>query len=245
MIKGYSTAENIINESLSEIRDFNRRYYKEASVYFMKGYRDFQLFESVGQVSESWESITSINTVNYPEDLLRIVDVGVLVNGEFFSFTKSNKLRIPSDPLEETINEERGEDVNVNRSPSEGYSAKGSNLEYYYKEDNKNRRLVLNRLAIDQTTFADRDEVLIRYISTGITDYRNTFVASDAANLLSAYVVYKLVESRPDKYNLGYISMKKENYYEARNMYHALGLPSLQELEDMIYETSGQIIRRV
>lgn len=244
MAKGYLTANQLINESLIEVNDIDRKYYKEAAMYFMKGYRDFQLFEAVGQVNEAWCPITAVNTINYPEDAIRVLDVNILINGEYFSFTRSEKLADVSDPLDKARNTTRGEDETISRDPSYGYGTKGSNLEYYFKDDKKERRIVLSRMAVDQTRFADRTEALVRYVSDGINDLNTTNVAKDAANLLTSYVVYKLVSTRPDKYNLGYMSLKKEEYIENLKMYRALEMPSLQDLEDMIYETSSQNIRR-
>jgi len=244
-VKGYHSGEQIILESLANIRDFDQLYYKEAAMYFLSAWREFQLFESGGQVKTAWRPITPINTVNYPEDLMRLIDVSIIDNGEYFSFTKSDKLADPiTDPLDLVRDDTRGETQNVNRFPVAGYGAKGSNLEYYYKEDKQRRRVVLSRMAVDKTIYADRSEVLLRYVSSGIDDFATTYIADDAANMLIAYVVYKLVKSRPDKYSLGYVSMMKEDYIEQLRMYRALEMPSLDELEDMIYESSGQNVRR-
>ena len=244
-LKGYHTANQLINESLGEIRDFEGLYYKEAAMYFLKGYRDFQLFEACGQVKEAWRPITKVNTINYPEDLLRLIDVSIINNGEYFSFTRNDKLVEPiSDPLDKARNTVRHEDDVLDRTPMDGYGTKAVNVEYYFKDDKSKRRIILSRAAMDQLMYADRTEALVRYVSTGMDDFNITYIADDAANLLTSYVVYKLVSSRPDKYNGGYMAMKKEEYIENLKMYRALEMPSLQDLEDMIYETSGQNVRR-
>jgi len=244
-MKGVLTPNNIIDEALVEIRDFERANFKEASVYFLKGWRDFQIFEAGAQVKEAWRDITAINTVPFPEDLLRLIDVSIVLDGEYFSFTKSDILVDPiTDPLDKTRDTTRGEDDTLRRSPSVGYGAQGNNLEYYYKEDRAKRRIILSRMALDQTLFADRTEVLVRYVATGMDDFNSTYIAADAGNMLVAYVAYKLVQARPEKYNPTYMAVKKEEYIEHLRMYRALEMPSLQELEDMIYESSGQNVRR-
>lgn len=246
MVKGYLTANEIINEALSDIRDDGRKYYADAAKFFVRGYREFKLFHAGGELKDTWRPIDiNTRTVNFPEDLLRLFDVGVIVRGEFFSFTKGNKMVGISNPIDTPLNSDRGEDDTIDRSPSFGYGTKGQNVEYYYREDRPNRRLFLSRLAIDQTIFADRTEVLFKYVSNGITDFDNTFIAADAANLLISYIVYKLVCLFPEKYNAQYRAEKKEEYNEQWHMYDALELPSLSELEDVIYETSSQNVRRV
>jgi len=206
MSKGYHTINEVIDEGLASIKDFERINYQEASMWFQKGYRDFQLFEAGAQVKEDWRDVTPINTVNFPEDLLRLIDAGVLIDGEFFSFTRSDNLPIPSDPLDISLDTDKGEGNSINRSPSWGYGAKGNNLEYYYKEDRTARRIILSRMALDKTLYADRSQVLVRYIATGIDDYNSTYIADDAANLLSSFVSYHLVFARPEIYSLGYIA---------------------------------------
>lgn len=241
---GYYTGQQIIDEALLGIGDVSRNRYLEAAMYFTRGYREFSLFHAGGEVKEDWQPITAINTVNYPKDLMRVLEVGVLVNGEFFSFTKSNKLSGVSDVLDTARSTDRGEDDTLDKSPSTGYGAKGQNVEYYYKEERDKRRVILSRMAIDKVQFADRTEVLFKYVSDGINDLSQVFITSDAANLLIAYIEYKLVSARPDQYDSRYRAEKKEEYIEQSKMYDALELPSADELEDIIYEYSGQQVRR-
>lgn len=244
-LRGYHTANQIIDEALVGIRDFDRINYKEAAVHFLAGYRDFKLFEAGAQIKDAYRDVTTINTVNFPEDLLRLVDVAVTVNGEYFSFTKSENLVLPiTDPLDSTLDTDRGEDDTIDRSPSYGYGTKGSNVEYYYREDRTNRRIVLSRMALDLAKYHNRSEVIVRYVSTGMDDFNTTYIADDAANLLSSYVLYKLVSARPDVYNMNYMMLKKEDYLENLAMYRSLEMPSLTDLEDMIMETSGQNVKR-
>jgi len=242
MAKGFHSVDNIVREALIEIRDFEAVNYAEAAHYLMKGFRDFQLFHNHGSIKEAWRPVTAINTCNFPEDLLRLIKVGVIVDGEFFPFTRADDLVNPSDPLDLSLTAD--ENTTIDRTPSYGYGARAHNLEYYYKEDRSNRRVILNRVSVDKTAFADRQEVLFKYVSNGVEDFNTTYIPDDAANLLSSYVVYKLVSARPDEHNMNYIMLKKEDYIEAKRAYDMLEMPSLQDLEDMLYENSGQNVRR-
>jgi len=241
---GYYTGQQIIDEALLGIGDTSRNRYLEGAMYFARGYREFSLFHAGGEVKEDWQPITAINTVNYPKDAMRVLEIGVLVNGEFFSFTKSNNLAGISDALDNARSTDRGEDSTLDKTPSTGYGAKGQNVEYYYKDERDKRRIILSRMAIDKTQFADRTEVLFKYVSDGLNDLTQVFITSDAANLLIAYIEFKLVSARPDLYDARYRNEKKEEYREQANMYDALELPSAIELEDIIYASSGQNIRR-
>lgn len=243
-MKGYYTAVQVINEALAGIRDFDRKYYDEAAMYFLRGYRDFKLFDEYGCVKEAWKPITPINTINYPEDVMRLIQVGVIAYNEFFPFTRSEHIVSPSTAIDEMFDTSREEGETLRRVPSTGYGAVGANVEYYFKDEPNNRRIILSRIAVDTILFSDRQEALLRYVSTGVDSLETTYIPNEAANMLIAYIEYKMCESRPDAYARTYIADKKENYLEARNMYSTLQMPSLDEMIDMIYETSGQNVRR-
>lgn len=244
-VNGFHTAKQIINESLLVLGETDKSKFLEAGMYFTRGYRDFQLFSAGGEVKEAYRSLTVVNTVNYPEDALRVLQVGVMVDREFFPFTEKDTIVSPTDPLDSMFNTDRGEEKSLNISPVSGYGAKGNNLEYYYKDERTKRRLVLSRQAIDIARYANRSEVIFRYVSNGISDFDNTIIASDAANMLTSYIVWQMVEARPKDYAMNYILLKKENFREEQNKYDTLELPDLQQLVDMIYETSSQNVRRV
>jgi hypothetical protein len=242
-IKGFYTANQIVDEALLAVGDNERRRYGEAVMYFHRGYRDFNLFHNEA-VTERWEPITPVHTVNLPEDFVRLLWVGVSLNGELFSFTRSNKIISPVDsPLDETLDESRGETEAIVRTPTSGYGAKAVNMEYYYTLDLERRRLVLKRPAIAVTKSSDRSEVLIGYVSHGVRQMDNTYIYADAANMLVAFIEWKLTEGKAGSVPAYLIEMKKQNYIESQRMYETLNMPSIDELYDAIYETSGQNVR--
>jgi|SRR3990172_2848862 len=242
-MKAYYTAEQIINEALVGIGDAERRNYQVAAMYFMRGYRDFALFNSV-QFKESWLTINTQNrTVKLPEDCLHVDKLGLIINGEIFTFTESTDMPTPSDPLNSDLLSDRREDGNIVRIPTTGYGAKGSNLEYYFHVDMRKRRIILNRLFVDKTRLADSSEVLLRYVSNNVENLVEAIIDGDSANMLISYVEWKLISSRPDLYDRGYRAEKKMQFEEDERKYRLLSLPSVQELLDAMYETSGQGVR--
>lgn len=243
MAKGYYTASQIIDEALLGVQDDSRNGYLEAAMYFMRGYRDFQLFDAF-QEKEKWVEINALNnTVQIPEDLVRFNEIGISISGEFFSFTEAQEMVRPSDALESGLLSDRNEGQTIDRTPSVGYGAKGQNVEYYYKFYEAERRIVLNRLAVDKTRFADRSEVLIKYISNEIDDLEKAKVSGDAANMLIAFIEWKMVASRPDKYDARYRMEKQQEFDRNETRYRTLLLPSVQEMLDAMYEQSGQNVR--
>lgn len=243
-INAFYTANQIVDEALYAMGDNDRRHYNKAVMYFHRGFRDFNLFNNEA-IQERWIPITAANTVNFPEDMMRILWTGCSINGELFSFTKSNKIVNPTTaPLDDSLDEERGEQEGIVRSPSTGYNAKAINVEYYYTIDYNKRRIVLKRAASELIRYSDRSEILVGYVGHGVSNMDKTYIMSDAANMLIAYIEWKLTESDSKKYTQWQVATKKQNYEESRNMYDVLSLPSLEELMDCIYETSQAGVRR-
>lgn len=242
-MRGYYYGNEVINEALAGIGDFNRDNAQEAAMYFMRGYRDFQIYDAF-QEKESWVTVNALNnTVKMPDDLIRLTNVGVSIGREFFSFTLSEDMVSPSDPLDSELLTARNERDSIDRTPQAGYGAKGTNIEYYYKPDYVKRRIVLNRVAVDKLRHADRPEVLVKFISNDVNDLSQTRIGMDAANMLISFVEWKLVSARPDKYPMGYADRKQMEYERYETRYRKLLLPNVDELLDTIYETSGQNIR--
>ena len=245
MLKGFNTARQIIDEALAGIRDFDRKREREAAMYFLRGYREWRIFNSKSIV-EMWLPVTLVKTVNLPDEMLEFLSIGIPVNGEMFTFTLAQGIVSPlDDPMEELLEAESGEDESLLRSLQYGYGSNGINDEYYFRLDEDSRRIVLKKAAIDLYTQSDRTEVLLRYISTGVSDLDNTMVPGTAYNMLVAYIEWKLVASMPTVYDRGYRMDKKQEYLHEVEKFQMLDMPTIDELYDVIFETSAQTPRRL
>jgi hypothetical protein len=169
--------------------------------------------------------------------------VGVSIGREIFTFTESKDMVSPSDATDRELLSSRDESDNIVRSPIDGYGAKGRNQEYYFKVEENKRRIVLNRLAVDKTRFADRDEVLLRYVSNDIDDLNEARISGQAANMLIAYIEWKVTQALPDKFDRFYRNEKKVDFEEAESRYRMLLIPDVGEMMDIVYETASQNVR--
>lgn len=241
MARGYFFGNEVIDNALMHL-GFDRSYYNIGASHFMSVMRDYKLFH-VAQEKESWLNVNSLNyTVQYPDDAIRITDVGVSINREFFPFTEASEMVKPSDPIGRELLTSRSEADNIQRNTT-GYSAQGLNVEYYYHLDDRKRRIILNRAAVDKTRYADRNEVLVKFVSNDVDNLSETRVGMDAVNMIMAYIEWKLVSNRPKEYSANYIESKRRDFLEAEASYRLLNIPDVGELMDAIYETSGQNIR--
>lgn len=235
--------DQLVNEALVGTRDFDGNRYMEAAMYLLRGLRDFQIFHGAS-VKQSWEKITPIKTISFPTDYLNFVSLGINIGGKIFTYTKSAKLVMPSDALGYAINDTRAEgDFNV--AVGYQYGTNGYNCEGYFMLDPAHDRIVLKQEFIDVAATSTREEVLLSYVANGIDgDLKNSFVPGAAANMLIAFIEYKLVASMPEKYPANFRSDKYSEYVIEAEKFDLLALPSVEELYDAIYETSAQGFRR-
>jgi hypothetical protein len=244
-MKGLYTAQQIIDEALAGIEDFERNRFKAAAMYFGRGYREWNLYHSM-QIKDKWIPLTDIFTVPLPQDYLNYISIGISIDGEVWTYTKEDRTLTPTkDPLRQELSTEESEDLV--KIPSYGYNTKSINLKGYFKVDVANNRIVLKEQFLEQFQQSDRDEILLRYTSTGIGDgegLKSTFIPGMAANMLIAYIEWRLVQSRPKQYSMNYIQDKKADYLQETVKFDVNALPNIDELYDMIYESAGQSVRR-
>lgn len=235
--------DNLVNEALIGIRDFGGVRYAEAAMYLLRGLRDFNLFHGAS-VKYSWQKITPIQTIELPPDYLNFVSIGVSIGGNMFTYTRDNQMIVPFDPLQSELSTDREEDQHTIRK-SNYLGANGYNSEGYFKLDPQHNRIILRQTIIDQVSTGDRTELLLGYVSTGIDgDLKNSYVPAAAANMLIAYIEWKLIASDPEKYPANLRADKRAEYELAAEQFDFLSLPSIDELYDAIYETSSQSVRR-
>lgn len=241
-MKHIYSLEQVAQEALAGIRDFESTRYAEAVMYVMRGLRDFQLFHGT-TIKYSWEKITPIKTVTFPEDYLSFLSIGVPLNGGIFTLTKEKCSLIPSDPLQTELSTVRGEDEAIKKSAF-GYGSNSSNTEGYFAIDTAHDRIVLKQAFLDFYAQSVRDEILLTYVPSGISgNIRDSYIPTAAANMLIAYVENKLVSSMPEKYPANYRAEKQYNVDAETEKFDLLSLPSIDELYDAIYSTSAQIRR--
>lgn len=244
-MKALYTAQQIIDESLAGIEDYERTRFQAAAMYFGRGYREFLLYHST-EIKDSWIPMSEIWTIPLPDDYLGFISVGIAIDGRTFSYTKEDKILTPTkDPLRQALDVDTTESADIVKVPTYGYNAKAINIKGYFKIDQRNNRIVFKEQFLQQFQDSDTDEVLLRYTSTGEGNLREIYVPGMAANMLIAYIEWKLVQNRPKQYAMNYIQDKKNDYIMESSMFDINAMPNIDELYDLIYETAGQSVRRL
>jgi hypothetical protein len=158
---------------------------------------DFMIHDSQEARSEKL-SIDSLGIIEFPTDMIRVKDVCVAWNGEWWTMTeKPNMINTTSFVgLVETHDSDFGEGVAIKDGTSTTFGSKGAINDYYYMVDYKARRIFIDGLV--------SDTCLVKYVSSGISASETTYIPILIVPMLESYLLWKesfwipeLVRERP------------------------------------------------
>lgn len=193
-----------------------------------RGYRELRLHHVREGVKMLKCTPDSINCVDFPEDMIDFVGIGVHVNGKLSLLTRNDDIILTTTLVGsvETQDNDSGEDVDIYDSTTDGYYAKGGvNYDGYYNIDWENRRIMLNSVT--------RTEVILAYVSSGTNATGETYVPVKYEPAIIAYVIWQ--DSRFDDKRIAIAQ-----YYETQYVKEIQNLdegPTLQEYLDVLYST--------
>lgn len=225
--EGVVTLKAIVKNALWQAKrptSDHARFYELA----YRGYRELRLHHVREGVKLSKLTPDSINCVDFPEDMIDFVGIGVPVNGKLSLLTRDDDIIITTTLVGsvETQDNDAGEDVDIYDSTTDGYYAKGGiNYDGYYKIDWENRRIMLNSVT--------RTEVILAYVSSGVNATGETYVPVKYEPALIAYIIWQ--DSRFDDKRIAIAQ-----YYETQYVKEIQNLdegPTLQEYLDVLYST--------
>jgi hypothetical protein len=225
--EGLITLKSLVKSALWQAKrppsDY-RRFFEFA----YRGYRELRLHHVREGVKFAKLIPSSINTIDFPEDMIDFVGIGTSVNGKLVWLTLDDDMVITTTLVGaiETQSSTSGEGVNtLDASAGNLYTKGGVNLDGYYKIDWENRRLVLSSVS--------RTEVVLAYTSSGTDVTAETYVPVKYEIALIAWIIWQ-DSCFDDK------RMQVAQYYEQqyKNAIYMLDEgPTLQELLDVLYST--------
>lgn len=165
------------------------------------------------------------NTIDWPADYIGFCYLGVPSEGELRTLTRDNKLITTTTLVngQETLDIDQGEGLFPPDGQLFGYGTTGGKNDFYYAEDEKNRRFFL--------VGANPANVLLGYISSGVED-KDTLVPLRYKECIINFVRWKLKLREPvDMRQADYF---KDLYEQECNKLKAFEGPSLDEMYDAL-----------
>ena len=202
--------------------------YRRFFEFAYRGYRELRLHHVQEGVKFVKATPSTINTINFPEDMVDFVGIGVPVSGKVIWLTRDDDIVITTTLVGalETQDSDAEEGVDIlDAAATNLYTKGGINLDGYYKIDWENRRIMLNSVT--------RTEVILAYRSSGVSVTGETYIPVKFENVLIAWIMWQ--DCRFDN-----LKVQINEYFHQQYKDELVMLdegPTLQELLDTLYST--------
>lgn len=179
---GLVTLDNVIEEYLL-VSDRPESDYRKALQLAIRGYQDLRLHTIRDGVKVTRETVSSIDRVDFPDDFVDFVSIGVPINGKVWQLTPNRDIVNTTTEVAgvETQSADNEEGVDIPNESSKAYYVRGgSNTEGYYKIEWDKRRIKLQN--VDATT------VILAYKTSGVSLDGTTYVPVKYVMTLNAFM---------------------------------------------------------
>jgi hypothetical protein len=178
----------------------------------------------------------ALNRYNFPSDMEEFVGIGVPYGGTIWPLTRKDGIITTTTTVlgEETLDSTDGEGVDLPTAQSDTvYSEGGVNAYGYYTVDEGEREFIIVSSSLT--------EVLLSYISSGISNTDVTYIPSKCIPSLEAYILWQdKVYTLPADLN---VSREYERLFRDRiRELNRIGVSSLEEMADA-WRTGNALIK--
>lgn len=175
---------------------------------------------------------TNTNTFAYPNDYVRYTMIGTPIDGRWWYFTRDLGMVPLSDDdgaeiMSSAVNLAEYHEVS-------SLSSGGGYNRYYFREDHANRRF--------QIAGFTPDIVVLKYVSNGIDSAGTINIPDYALPVLEAYVRLNMADY--DDIAESTVQRLDRQYKDKLKQMRMAQRPPLQDLIDVLYSTSSQLLSR-
>ena len=224
-ISGLKTLKQVVEELIQSSERSESDYFRFLQ-HTIRGFKEAKMIHLNGFTKIAKLTVTDIKTVDLPADYMSFVAVVVPISGTYWVLTEKEELVYSQTGAALDADDEEG--VDVNDAYTITYGARGGiNKQGYIKLDEVNNRIIINKIEADKT------EVMLIYVSTGINESgTDTYVPDRIVPMLHFYTLYKdaLYHSKPFEH------FKKE-YESELDKVRYIESPSFDAFRDALYST--------
>lgn len=211
--------KNIVKSTLFLARKSKQEYFRFFQLA-TDSVRDLNLYH-IDNKKTVLLDMDSKNVIDFPGDYLSLVAIGIPLHGKLWVFTKDHELLtiVTIDPV-------YGWKDQIDEKSSAGYGAGGGKNDWYFNIDEENTRFVFNG--------TQRSEVILQYVSSGISTTAETSVPVINKPAIMAYILWRnaLYDTNT---TLNQKVMLEADYNQEIRKLRALAMPSIQEIKDEFY----------
>jgi len=198
--------------------------------------REFMTYDSREFRTEK-VSVDSLGIIEMPSDMIGFREVGIALNGEWWSFTERPDMVNTTTTTGgvEGHDSTFGEGVALRDNMTYGYGARGAVNDYYYMIDWKARRIFCDGIV--------SDTVILKYVSSGISLTDTTYVPTLLTPVVDAYLRWQESFWLRDK--IRERDSLRQDYINARlNVRGFLNKLTTSQLKDLFWGTLTESPRR-
>jgi len=195
------------------------------------GLRDMFIHDFEVEVTKVVTPNASTNRFSFPTDYVRYTAIATPIEGRWWTYTQENGMVPLTDDDGTAILTTLPNLAETNPAPSR--SDGGGTNRYYFTEDRKNREF---QIAGDTP-----DVVVLKYVTNGIDSAGSINLPDYTTLAIEAYVRLNIHDY--DGAAESTILRLDKQYKAARRKMRQVHRPTLQDLVDVIYKTSGALRR--
>jgi hypothetical protein len=176
-------------------------------------------------------TVSSVNTVDFPSDLIKLSRVGILIDGLVYTLTKNNNIALNQGDIC-GVEMVADENLDAQRMPTTLNYARGGgfNIASYTVND---RTVIFKGSLADQT-------IVLEYKSSGINMSGETFIPTLLIPPLKEYLNWRLTKADKSASQLSKFEAKKEFYRVKREYIKRKNPFNMHDVLDVINSGRGQ-----
>jgi len=195
------------------------------------GLRDMHSHDFSVEVTKVVTVDTTTNTFSFPTDYVKYTWIATVIDGRWWLYTRDDNMAPLKDDDSVTIQSSFPNIAEYGTVSSLGEA--GGKNKYYFREDRKNRRF--------QVGGYTADIVVLKYITNGLDSAGSINIPDYARSALEAYVRFNIADY--DDHPESTINRLYQQYVIKRREMRQVLRPTLQEIKDSIYSSSGALLR--
>ena len=234
---GLITLENLVEETLA-ITERPDSDYKKFFQIAIRGYTDLRIHVVKEGKKQSVLTVSDINKVDFPNDFVDFVSIGVVDGGKIWKLSPNNDFILTTTEVLglETQDSDAGEGVTIPNESVSGYYARGgSNTKGYYQIEWDKRRIGLINVT--------EDTVILTYETSGISLDGTTYIPVKYILALQSFIKWwsiALDDSKP----LSQREDAKRTYLMMKNQLRKSEGATLEEYEEALLKTFYPLAKR-
>lgn len=240
--------QHVVRNYMNE-RNYNMSQYKRLVQVAIRGFSNLNMTE-LRSVSTFYGTPDESGQIFLPPDYVDYCAVGYLMGSQVYVLSRNKSLYINKDTVNggvSNVSETDGDEVfyvfgNHYRNGAfvtTLFGARGAYTEQYFNIDTENKILQVSSLV-------PRSEMIIEYVSTGVSLNGNTYIPRYAEQALIEWLYWRDAKGKPfGNQTRGVIADSKQDYVEEVNILRDIQtLPTFQEAMDAIYSETRQSPKR-